>query len=100
MAQPLQAESHPQVPTRPTEKGNPLKTLCLCFIPGDHPDEIESEDAKDIQNSIFYFNLKAYPLLENICNPGTVPQTDMTDSMAFAQALPLEKRCEIFLQKR
>ncbi|XP_039113559.1 WD repeat-containing protein 93 isoform X2 [Hyaena hyaena] len=77
----------------------PLDHPCF-LLRGDHPDEIESEDAKDIQNSIFYFNLKAYPLLENICNPGTVPQTDMTDSMAFAQALPLEKRCEIFLQKR
>ncbi|XP_046942479.1 WD repeat-containing protein 93 isoform X2 [Lynx rufus] len=72
-----------------------------CFLlRGDHPDEIESDDAKDIQNSIFCFNLEAYPLLENICNLCTVPQTDMTDSMAFAQVLPLEKRCENFLQER
>ncbi|XP_053079539.1 WD repeat-containing protein 93 isoform X3 [Acinonyx jubatus] len=72
-----------------------------CFLlRGDHPDEIESDDAKDIQNSIFCFNLEAYPLLENICNLCTVPQTDMTDSMAFAQVLPLEKRCESFLQER
>ncbi|XP_042796933.1 WD repeat-containing protein 93 isoform X3 [Panthera leo] len=72
-----------------------------CFLlRGDHPDEIESDDAKDIQNSIFCFNLEAYPLLENICNLCTVPQADMTDSMAFAQVLPLEKRCESFLQER
>ncbi|XP_025775483.1 WD repeat-containing protein 93 isoform X2 [Puma concolor] len=72
-----------------------------CFLlRGDHPDEIESDDAKDIQNSIFCFNLEAYPLLENICNLCTVPQTDTTDSMAFAQVLPLEKRCESFLQER
>uniref|UniRef100_A0A673TVC0 WD repeat domain 93 n=1 Tax=Suricata suricatta TaxID=37032 RepID=A0A673TVC0_SURSU len=71
------------------------------LLRGDHPDEIGSDDdAKDGQNSIFCFNLEAYPLLENICNPRTVRQTDTADSTAFAQGLPLEKRCEIFLQKR
>ncbi|XP_077935008.1 WD repeat-containing protein 93 isoform X4 [Halichoerus grypus] len=72
-----------------------------CFLlRGDHPDEIESDDTKNIQNSVFYFNLEAYPLLENISRNHTIPETDMTENMAFAQVLPLEKRCESFLQKR
>ncbi|XP_073738350.1 WD repeat-containing protein 93 isoform X3 [Callorhinus ursinus] len=72
-----------------------------CFLlRGDHPDEIESDDTKDIQNSVFYFNLEAYPLLENISRNHTIPETDMTENTAFAQVLPLEKRCESFLQKR
>ncbi|XP_004398358.1 PREDICTED: WD repeat-containing protein 93 isoform X1 [Odobenus rosmarus divergens] len=72
-----------------------------CFLlRGDHPDEIESDDTKDIQNSVFYFNLEAYPLLENMARNHTIPETDMTENTAFAQVLPLEKRCESFLQKR
>nr|XP_054954958.1 WD repeat-containing protein 93 isoform X11 [Pan paniscus] len=41
---------------------------------------------------------KACPLLENISKNCTIPQRDL-DNMAFPQALPLEKRCERFLQK-
>ncbi|XP_025292885.3 WD repeat-containing protein 93 isoform X4 [Canis lupus dingo] len=71
-----------------------------CFLlRGDHPDEIESDDTKDIQNSIFYFNLEAYPLLENISRNHTIPKTDITENMAFTQVLPLEKRCEDFLER-
>ncbi|XP_045669172.1 WD repeat-containing protein 93 isoform X3 [Ursus americanus] len=72
-----------------------------CFLlRGDHPDEIESDDSKDIQNSVFYFNLEAYPLLQNMSRNHTIPDTDITGNTAFAQVLPLEKRCESFLQKR
>ncbi|XP_041606933.1 WD repeat-containing protein 93 isoform X1 [Vulpes lagopus] len=72
-----------------------------CFLlRGDHPDEIESDDTKDIQNSIFYFNLEAYPLLENISRNHTIPKMDITENMAFTQVLPLEKRCEDFLERR
>ncbi|KAF3818035.1 hypothetical protein GH733_014907 [Mirounga leonina] len=72
-----------------------------CFLlRGDHPDEIESDDTKDVQNSVFYFNLEAYPPLEHISRNHTIPETDMTENMALAQVLPLEKRCESFLQKR
>lgn len=70
------------------------------FISGDHPDETESSNTKDIQNSVFYFNLEAYPLLENLSKNHTIPEADMTENEAFAQVLPLEKRCERFLQKR
>ncbi|XP_041606936.1 WD repeat-containing protein 93 isoform X4 [Vulpes lagopus] len=71
-----------------------------CFLlRGDHPDEIESDDTKDIQNSIFYFNLEAYPLLENISRNHTIPKMDITENMAFTQVLPLEKRCEDFLER-
>ncbi|XP_034509472.1 WD repeat-containing protein 93-like, partial [Ailuropoda melanoleuca] len=72
-----------------------------CFLlRGDHPDEIESDDSKDIQNSVFFFNLEAYPLLQNMSRNHTMPDTDITENTAFAQVLPLEKRCESFLQKR
>ncbi|KAM9183493.1 WD repeat-containing protein 93 [Dugong dugon] len=73
-----------------------------CFLlRGDHPDEIEcTSNAKKIRNSIFYFNFEAYPLLEEISGNCTIPQSDLTDNKAFSQALPLEKRCEHFLQKR
>lgn len=86
-ARPAHREGHPS-----TARGS--------LVSGDHPDEIESDDTKNIQNSVFYFNLEAYPLLENISRNHTIPETDMTENMAFAQVLPLEKRCESFLQKR
>lgn len=72
-----------------------------CFLlRGDHPDETESSNTKDSQSSVFYFNLEAYPLLENLSKNHTIPEADMTENAAFAQVLPLEKRCERFLQKR
>ncbi|XP_059035984.1 WD repeat-containing protein 93 isoform X1 [Mustela lutreola] len=72
-----------------------------CFLlRGDHPDETESSNTKDSQSSVFYFNLEAYPLLENLSKNHTIPEADMTENAAFAQMLPLEKRCERFLQKR
>ncbi|XP_010619370.1 WD repeat-containing protein 93 isoform X2 [Fukomys damarensis] len=68
-----------------------------CFLlHGDHPDEEEpTSDAKDTWNSVFCFNFEAYPLLENISQNCTIPQEDSTENMA----LPLEKRCELVLQK-
>ena len=100
MTRPLQADGSPPVPSQPTEKVITPQNVHSCFISGDHPDEIESDDTKDIQNSIFYFNLEAYPLLENISRNHTIPKTDITENMAFTQVLPLEKRCEDFLERR
>ncbi|XP_069321821.1 WD repeat-containing protein 93 isoform X2 [Eulemur rufifrons] len=70
-----------------------------CFLLRDDcPHETGSADDAEIQNSIFYFNFEDYPLLENISKNCTIPQSDL-DNMAFPQALPLEIRCERFLQK-
>ncbi|PNJ62104.1 WDR93 isoform 2 [Pongo abelii] len=70
-----------------------------CFLlRGDYSHETESTDDAGIQYSVFYFNFEACPLLENISKNCTIPQRDL-DNMAFPQALPLEKRCERFLQK-
>ena len=83
-------------------KGNHYnRTPCSCFIPGDHPDEIGSASkAEDIPNSIFYFNFEDYPLLENFLRNCTIPQASISAHPTFAQALPLEERCEKFFQKR
>ncbi|XP_062946887.1 WD repeat-containing protein 93 [Cynocephalus volans] len=70
------------------------------FLQGDHPGEIKSTgDDGDIQYSVFYFNFEAYPLLQNIFKNCTIPQKDLTDTTAFPQALPLEKRCAHLLEK-
>ncbi|XP_012499244.1 PREDICTED: WD repeat-containing protein 93 isoform X2 [Propithecus coquereli] len=70
-----------------------------CFLLRDDcPHETGSTDDAEIQNSIFYFNFEAYPLLKNISKNCTIPQRDL-DNTAFPQALPLEIRCERFLQK-
>ncbi|EAX02065.1 WD repeat-containing protein 93 isoform 2 [Homo sapiens] len=70
-----------------------------CFLlRGDYSHETASTDDAGIQYSVFYFNFEACPLLENISKNCTIPQRDL-DNMAFPQALPLEKRCERFLQK-
>ncbi|XP_045417667.1 WD repeat-containing protein 93 [Lemur catta] len=70
-----------------------------CFLlRDDRPHKTGSTDDAEIQNSIFYFNFEDYPLLENISKNCTIPQSDL-DNMAFPQALPLEIRCERFLQK-
>lgn len=96
----LPRESSPPVPAQPTEKVLPPPRWPCRFISGDHPDETESSNTKDSQSSVFYFNLEAYPLLENLSKNHTIPEADMTENAAFAQVLPLEKRCERFLQKR
>ncbi|XP_006867237.1 PREDICTED: WD repeat-containing protein 93 [Chrysochloris asiatica] len=69
-----------------------------CFLlRGDHPDEIEcTSNANEIRNVVFYFNLEAYPLLEKISGTGTISQSDVTSN----KALPLERRCQLFLQER
>lgn len=85
---------------QPTEKVIPSQYWPSRFISGDHPSETETSDTKDIPNSVFYFNLEAYPLLENMLRNHTIPETDMAKNTASAQVLPLEKRCENFLQKR
>ncbi|XP_011841722.1 PREDICTED: WD repeat-containing protein 93 isoform X2 [Mandrillus leucophaeus] len=70
-----------------------------CFLlRGDYSHETESTDDAGIQYSVFYFNFEACPLLENISKNCTIPQRDL-DNMALLQALPLEKRCDRFLQK-
>ncbi|XP_008996660.1 WD repeat-containing protein 93 isoform X1 [Callithrix jacchus] len=69
-----------------------------CFLlRGDYSQDTESTDDAEIQYSVFYFNFEACPFLENISKNCTIPQRDL-DAMAFPQALPLEKRCERFLQ--
>ncbi|OWK08724.1 hypothetical protein Celaphus_00015208 [Cervus elaphus hippelaphus] len=83
---------------------NPVFVVSLhhpCFLlRGDHPDEIGSASkAEDIPNSIFYFNFEDYPLLENFSRNCTIPQASILDPPTFAQALPLEERCEKFFQK-
>ncbi|XP_006058273.2 WD repeat-containing protein 93 isoform X1 [Bubalus bubalis] len=83
---------------------NPVFVVSLhhpCFLlRGDHPDEIGSASkAEDIPNSIFYFNFEDYPLLENFLRNCTIPQASISAHPTFAQALPLEERCEKFFQK-
>nr|XP_020765009.1 WD repeat-containing protein 93 isoform X2 [Odocoileus virginianus texanus] len=83
---------------------NPVFVVSLhhpCFLlRGDHPDENGSASkAEDIPNSIFYFNFEDYPLLENFSRNCTIPQASILDHPTFAQALPLEERCEKFFQK-
>ncbi|KAG8516323.1 WD repeat-containing protein 93, partial [Galemys pyrenaicus] len=70
-----------------------------CFlIRGHHPDEIKTVKAGNFQNSLFYFNFEAYPLLKTILRNCTLPQAETQE--AFPQVLSLEKRCESFLQRR
>ncbi|XP_074173926.1 WD repeat-containing protein 93 isoform X3 [Rhinolophus sinicus] len=71
------------------------------LLRGDPPGEPESTDsASDVQSSVFYFHFDSYPLLENTSRNCTIPHTDVTDGTALAQVVPLEKRCESFLQRR
>nr|XP_044617299.1 WD repeat-containing protein 93 isoform X2 [Equus asinus] len=86
-------------PPRPYHLAVPWKPMFVvsfhhpCFLlRGDHPDEIKStDDAKNIQNSLFYFNFEAYPLLENISRNCSIPQSALTANMGFPHELPLEK---------
>ncbi|XP_045052480.2 WD repeat-containing protein 93 isoform X4 [Desmodus rotundus] len=70
------------------------------LLRGDHPNRTEATDeAKDIPKSVFYFHFTAYPLLEDIARNSSIPQADLPDTVALPQVLPLEERCENFLQK-
>ncbi|XP_005381604.1 PREDICTED: WD repeat-containing protein 93 isoform X2 [Chinchilla lanigera] len=85
---------------QPAVPWKPLFAVSLhhpCFLlRGDRPGKEErTSDAKSTQNSVFCFNFEAYPLLENLSKNRTIPQEDSTENMA----LPLEKRCELVLQK-
>ncbi|XP_053437848.1 WD repeat-containing protein 93 isoform X3 [Nycticebus coucang] len=93
-------------PPRPSYLEVPWKPMFVvsshhpCFLLRDDcPHETGSTNDAGIQNSIFYFNFEAYPLLEKISKNCTIPQRNLMDNMAFPQALPLETRCERFLQK-
>nr|XP_045001780.1 WD repeat-containing protein 93 isoform X1 [Jaculus jaculus] len=68
---------------------------------GSHSDgETEpTNDAENTSNSILYFNFEAYPLLENISKNCTISQKVLADCNALPQVLPLEKKCELLLQK-
>jgi hypothetical protein len=70
------------------------------FHTGAHPhgETTPANNTEDIQNSIFYFDFEAYPLLENISKNHTIPQKDLTKNKDFPLVLPLEKRCEHLLQ--
>lgn len=85
----------------PRRKSSSYRTRRSCSILGDPPGEPESTDsASDVQSSVFYFHFDAYPLLENTSRNCTIPHTDVMDGTALAQVVPLEKRCESFLQRR
>ncbi|XP_004623523.1 WD repeat-containing protein 93 [Octodon degus] len=80
--------------------GKPLFVVSLqhpCFLLlGDcSGKEKPTSNAKNTWNSVFCFNFEAYPLLENISKNPTIPQEDSRENMV----LPLEKRCELVLQK-
>ena len=98
--QPLSAESSPQ--GHSGHRAEPShRTRRSCLISGDHPNRTEATDeAKDIPKSVFYFHFTAYPLLEDIARNSSIPQADLPDTVALTQVLPLEERCENFLQKR
>ncbi|XP_017658574.1 WD repeat-containing protein 93 isoform X1 [Nannospalax galili] len=73
-----------------------------CFLlHGDHPDAktASTNDTEDTPDLVFLFNFEAYPLLEDISKNCTISLKDIADTMAFPQVLPVEKRCEHFLQK-
>lgn len=58
-----------------------------------------TDDAKDTTDSVFCFKFEDYPLLKDISKNCTISQKDLEEDQAFSQVLPLEKRCEQFLQK-
>ncbi|KAM5291588.1 WD repeat-containing protein 93 isoform 2-T2 [Glossophaga mutica] len=95
-------------PPRPFHLAAPWKPVFVVsahhpyfLLRGDRPNRMEATDeAKDISKSVFYFHFAAYPLLEDIARNSSVPQADLLDTVAFPQALPLEEKCERFLQKR
>ncbi|XP_048646217.1 WD repeat-containing protein 93 isoform X1 [Marmota marmota marmota] len=73
-----------------------------CFLlHGGCPAETEAttDNANDPWNSVFYFNFETYPLLENISKNCTIPLKDLVDDKVFSRVLPLEERCQRFLQK-
>ncbi|KAL6047423.1 hypothetical protein STEG23_011004 [Scotinomys teguina] len=73
-----------------------------CFLlHGARPDgnTTPTDDAKDTPDSVFRFNFEDYPLLKDISKNCTISQKDLEADQAFPQVLPLEKRCEQFLQK-
>ncbi|XP_006152859.1 WD repeat-containing protein 93 [Tupaia chinensis] len=94
-------------PSRPSHLADPWKPMFAmslhhpCFLfQGDYLEETEpSDDTKNNRSSVFYFNFEACPLMKNTWNYYSSPQTDLMDNRAFSEALPLEKRCERFLQK-
>ncbi|XP_062062654.1 WD repeat-containing protein 93 [Lepus europaeus] len=94
-------------PPRPHRVAVPWKPVFLVSIQlpffllqGDRPDDAKSEEeAGDTRNSVFYFNFEAYPLLENLSKNCTIPQEGLLETVAFPEALPLERRCELLLQK-
>ncbi|XP_073918260.1 WD repeat-containing protein 93 [Castor canadensis] len=94
-------------PPRCQELADPCNPLFVvsshhpCFLlQGAHPhgETTPANNTEDIQNSIFYFDFEAYPLLENISKNHTIPQKDLTKNKDFPLVLPLEKRCEHLLQ--
>uniref|UniRef100_A0A8C2L9K4 WD repeat domain 93 n=1 Tax=Cricetulus griseus TaxID=10029 RepID=A0A8C2L9K4_CRIGR len=68
------------------------------LLHGVHPNDnaTPTVDAKVTTDSVFCFNFDDYPLLKDISKNCTISQKDLECN----QVLPLEKRCEQFLQKR
>ncbi|XP_040824397.1 WD repeat-containing protein 93-like [Ochotona curzoniae] len=94
---------------RPPHVTGPWKPMFLVslqlpffLLQGDCSDVTKSksvEEAGDTRNSVFYFNFEAYPLLENLSKTSITPPEDLSETLAFPEALPLERRCELLLRK-
>ncbi|GAB1292238.1 WD repeat-containing protein 93 [Apodemus speciosus] len=69
---------------------------------GAHPHgrTTSTDDPKNTTDSVFYFNFEDYTLLKDISKKCTISQKALECNQGFSQMLPVEKRCEQFLQKR
>lgn len=63
-------------------------------------DNTAPHGADHLQQSVFYYDLRHCPLLGAALQNCTVSAMDLPGSHTFEQALTLERRCEILLQKR
>ncbi|XP_054999542.1 WD repeat-containing protein 93-like [Sorex araneus] len=87
------APQHLEVPWKPMFIMSPHQPFFL--IQGDYVDEASGS----IQHSVFYYDLQTHPLLGGLLADCTVSQRDLHESRAFDHVLPLERRCELLLQK-
>ncbi|XP_052034259.1 WD repeat-containing protein 93 [Apodemus sylvaticus] len=73
-----------------------------CFLlHGTHPHgrTTSTDDPKNTTDSVFCFNFEDYTLLKDISKKCTISQKALEYNQSFSQMLPVEKRCEQFLQK-
>ncbi|CAH7340443.1 WD repeat-containing protein 93 [Phodopus roborovskii] len=91
---------HPQeMPWKPLFVVSPHHPCFLLHVMRPDGNTTPTDDAKDTPDSVFCFNFEEYPLLKDISKNCTISQKDLECNQAFSQVLPLEKRCEQFLQK-